>query len=79
MEMPEKRLVFKPVNYNSPEDAHFLRDYKLPYPSLVVVRQKAGKDEKWELLDKTWEHVENPFKFNGYVEGEVEKLLGDPK
>ncbi len=76
VEMLEKRLVFKPVNYDKPENAHFLKDYKLPCPSLVVVRQKGGKDEKWKLLDKTWEHVENPLKFNEYVEGEVEKLVG---
>jgi len=79
LEIAEKRLVFKPVNYDKPENAHFARDYKLPCPSLVVVRQKAGKDEKWKLLDKTWEHVENPFKFNEYVEGEVEKILDDSK
>jgi hypothetical protein len=47
----------------------------LPCPSLVVVRQKGGKDEKWKLLDKTWEYIENPLKFNAYVEGEVEKVL----
>ncbi|HRZ47640.1 MAG TPA: nitrophenyl compound nitroreductase subunit ArsF family protein [Candidatus Paceibacterota bacterium] len=74
-EMAEKRLVFKPVNYDKPENAHFLKDYKLPCPSLVVVRQKGGKDEKWKLLDRTWEHIENPVKFNEYVEGEVEKVM----
>jgi hypothetical protein len=79
VEMLEKQLVFKPVNYDKPENAHFLKDYKLPCPSLVVVRQKSDKDEKWKLLDKTWEHVENPIKFNEYVEGEVEKLVGEPK
>ncbi len=79
VEMLEKRLVFKPVNYDQPENAHFLKDYKLPCPSLVVVRQTGGKDENWKLLDKTWEHVENPLKFNEYVEGEVEKVLGGAK
>jgi len=75
LEIAEKRLVFKPVNYDKPENAHFLRDYKLPCPSLIVVRQKAGKDEQWKLLDKTWEHIQNPFRFDEYVEGEVEKIL----
>ncbi len=54
---------------------NFLATAGLPCPSLVVVRQKGGKDEKWKLLDKTWEHVENPFKFNEYVEAEVERTL----
>jgi hypothetical protein len=79
VEVAEKCLVFKPVNYDKPENAHFLKDYKLPCPSLVVVRQKSGKDEKWKLLGETWEHVENPLKFNEYVEGAVEKILGDGK
>lgn len=79
VEMAEKRLVFKPVNYDKPENAHFLKDYKLPCPSLVVVRQKGGKDQKWKLLDKTWDHIENPFTFSEYVEGEVEKFVPDAK
>jgi len=79
LEVAQKRLVFRPVNYDKPGNAHFLKDYKLPCPSLVLVRQRSGKDEKWKLLDKTWEHVETPFKFNEYVEGEMEKFLGEAK
>jgi hypothetical protein len=79
VEILEKRLVFRPVDYDKPENAHYLKDYKLPCPSLVVVRQKGEKAEKWKLLDKTWEQVENPIKFNEYVEREVEKLLSGAK
>jgi len=79
VEVAEKRLVFKLVNYDKPENAHFLKDYKLPCPSLVVVRRKDVNDEKWKLLGATWEHVENPVKFDEYIEGEVEKLLWDVK
>jgi hypothetical protein len=78
VEIAEKRLIFKPVNCDKPENAHFLKDYKLPCPSLVV-RQKGGKDEKWKLLDETWEHAGNPFKLNEYVEGEVEKVMEEAK
>lgn len=75
VEVAEERLAFKPVNYDKPENAHFLKDYKLPCPSLVLVRQTAGKDAKWKLLNKTWENVENPVKFKEYVETEVDKIL----
>jgi hypothetical protein len=75
VEMAEKRLLFRPVNYDKPENAHFSKDYKLPCPSLVLVRQQGGKDEQWKLLDKTWDHVENPIKFNEYVEGSVKEML----
>lgn len=76
-ELGAQRLVFKPVNYDLPENAHFLLDYKLPCPSLVLVRQKDGKDEKWTLLGDTWQLVEHPVKFNGYIETEVNKFLSD--
>lgn len=79
-EMEAKRLVFRPVNYQQPENTHFLQDYTLPCPSLVLVRQKDGKDEKWTLLGDTWQLIHgDPAKFNSYVETEVNKFLSDQK
>ena len=78
-ELIAKRLMFKPLNYDLPENAHFLQDYKLPCPSLVLVRRQAGKDEKWKLLGETWQLVEDTTKFNRYVEDEVDKFLRDMK
>ena len=78
-ELAAKRLVFKPLNYDLPENAHFLQDYKLPCPSLVLVRRQAGKDEKWKLLAETWQLVEDGTKFNRYVEDAVDKSLRDMK
>ena len=77
VEVAEKRLVFEPVNYDKPENAHYLKDYKLPCPSLVLVRQKDK--QKWKLLGDTWKLIENPFQFNEYVEGEVEKFVRELK
>jgi hypothetical protein len=34
-ELDAQRLVFKPLNYEQPENAHFQQDYKLPCPSLA--------------------------------------------
>ena len=76
-ELADKRLVFKPVNYEQPENTHFLLDYKLPCPSLVLVRRQDGKDEKWKLLGDTWKRVEDPERFDRYVEDEVDKYLRD--
>ena len=74
-ELDAKELVFKPVNYQQPENAHFLQDYKRPCPSLVLVRQKGGKDEQWKLLGETWQLVQDPIKLERYVETEVSKYL----
>ena len=78
-ELDAQRLVFKSVNYDLPENAHFLLDYKLPCPSLVLVRQKDGNADQRTLLGDTWQLVEDPVKFNSYIETEVRKFLRDPK
>jgi len=75
-EVDTKRLVFKPVNYEQPENTHFLQDYKLPCPSLVLVRQQDGRDRKWKLLGNTWEFIEDRAKFDSYVENATREFLG---
>ncbi len=69
------RLTFRTVNYDQPENAHFLKDYKLPCPLLVLVRQKEGKDLDWKLLGQTWEMVEIPPKLDLYIEEELRQFL----
>ena len=78
-EVASERLVFKPVNYDRPENAHFSKDYKLPCPSLVLVRRSGGKDEKWKLLGQTWEFVQIPPKLDQYIEEEMTKFLDEVK
>lgn len=69
------RIVFKSVNYEQPDNLHFLQDYKLPCPSLVLVRQKNGKDQEWKLLGQTWDFVHIPAKLDQYIEEETSKFL----
>lgn len=69
------RLTFKALNYDQPENAHFLTDYKLPCPSLVLVRQRDGKDQDWKLLGQTWEMVQIPPKLDLYIEEELRRFL----
>ncbi len=70
------QVLFRSVNYDEPENAHFSKDYKLPCPSLILVRQKNGKDQDWRLLGQTWDHVQIPPKLDQYIEEETTKFLG---
>lgn len=74
-ELEANRLVFLSVNYEQPENAHFLTDYKLPCPSLVLVKQKDGQEEEWKLLGEVWQLAHDPEKLNRYVETEVRAIL----
>ncbi|MCL4786829.1 MAG: hypothetical protein KJ070_08555 [Verrucomicrobia bacterium] len=74
-ELAADRLVFTSVNYELPEHAHFLTDYKLPCPSLVLVKQRDGKEEDWKLLADTWQLVHEPITLKAYLESEVRHFL----
>jgi len=76
-ELATNRLVFRPINYELKENSHFAQDYKLPCPSLVLVRQENGKDVKWKLLGKTWTLVNDSAAFDQYVEKEVDTYLNE--
>ncbi len=78
-ELSMNRLVFTSVNYELPENNHFLSDYKLASPSLVLVTRKGGKVERWKLLADTWELVREPPILMDYVETEVRKFLDEAK
>lgn len=74
-ELAENRVMFASLNYDLPENAHFLTDYKLPCPSLVLVRQDIDQEETWRLLGDTWQLVDDPAKLRAYVETEVRAFL----
>ncbi len=78
-ELATNRLFFLSVNYDLPENRHFLTDYHLPCPSLVLVRQLDGRQEDWKLLAETWQLVHDPIRLNAYVETEVRSFLNVTK
>jgi len=76
-DLTANRLVFKPLNYELKENSHFMQDYKLPCPSLVLVRQENGKGVQSKILGETWTLVNDSAAFDQYVEKEVGVFLND--
>ncbi len=68
-------LRFAEVNFDEPENRHYLQDYKLTYRSLVIVRYKDGKQVLFKNLDKIWQLKGNKADFSNYVKTEVEAFL----
>lgn len=74
-QLADGRLAFTSLDYDQPENHHYLAAYQLPCPSLVLVRQGTTNGEPWKLLGDTWQLVEDTNKFNLYVETEVARFL----
>lgn len=73
--LAEKRLVWRLVNVDVPENNHFVRDYGLYTKSVVVSEVKRGK-VRWKNLDQVWKLLNDPEGFQSYVEREVRDYLG---
>lgn len=72
----DRRLVWRVVNVDEPENAHYLKDYQLYTKSVVVSELRGGKEVRWKNLDRVWTLLGQPEAFQEYVEKEVRSFLG---
>jgi hypothetical protein len=74
-ELASKKMTWKPVNIEIPENRHFADDFKLFTKSVVIVDSKNGKTVRWKNLDRIWELVRNESAFTGYIKNEIAGYL----
>jgi len=74
-EIASKKLIFKTVNIDEKENAHFVNEYGLYTKSLVISKVADGKEIKYKNLTKIWEYVRNKDKFLDYVTSEIKDYL----
>ncbi len=68
-------LELRIVNYEKPENRHFIKDYKLVTKSLILVNLVNGKQTEWTNLKLVWQLYKNEEAFFNYVHQEVQKYL----
>lgn len=68
-------LEMRVVNYEQPENRHFMQDYKLVSKSLVLVNMVNGKQTKWTNLKLVWQLTGRKDAFLNYVRKEVRGYL----
>ncbi|MBU0567683.1 hypothetical protein KKC52_06500 [bacterium] len=78
-ELQDKRLEFKALNVEEPENMHYDSDYELPTISLVIALYRNGIQQKWKNLRDIWTYVEDKEKFYQYVRDETGKFLEEAR
>jgi len=68
-------VELKIVNMDEPDKAHFIKDFKLSYQSIVLEKREKGTVKTWKRLDKVWDHLNEQHKMMMYIESEIKKLL----
>ena len=69
-------LAWHSLDMEKPENEHFVYDYSLAMPSLVLVLTKEEIEIDWKRLDDTWSLIRNKEKFVDYVVEETQGYLG---
>ena len=74
-ELDTGRLKWQPINVEESGNAHFVDDYDLTMPSLILVFRHAETQVKWTPLERTWELIHDPQAFISYVTAETRTFL----
>lgn len=74
-EMEAGLVVWKAVNVDRPENAHFVTDYKLVTKSVILSEVLNGKETGWKNLDRIWELVGNQEAYLEYIRTHVKTFL----
>jgi hypothetical protein len=74
-ELKNGNLEMRIVNYEQPENRHFMQDYKLVSKSLVLVKMINGKQTDWTNLKLVWQLTGHKDAFLNYVRKEVRSYL----
>jgi len=71
------KLVWQSLDMEKPENEHFVYDYELAAPSLVLVAMEGESEVEWKRLDETWTLISDKEEFVAYVVEETTAYLGE--
>jgi hypothetical protein len=69
-------LSWEVVNYDEPQNDHFIRDFGLVSASVVLVEMNGDETVRYEVLQKTWSLVRDETRFEHYVRHAITEFLG---
>ena len=72
-------IVYKVINIDKKDNAHFVEDYGLYTKSVVLSKIRNNKEVEYKNLEKVWEYLDDEGKFLNYIKEEVEKFIADNK
>ncbi len=68
-------VSWQAINYEQPENAHYLEDYQLVAPTVVVVQRRDGRQSAWQNLARVWELVGDQAAFTAYIQQGIDPYL----
>lgn len=74
-EIDSKLIVWKPVNVESADNAHFINDFQLDMKMVVLTKMVDGELKTWKKLKEVWPLSGDREAFFDYIKTETEAFL----
>jgi len=68
-------VEWRAVNYDQPENAHYIKTYDLSASAVVVAATVDGTPVYWRNLGRIWDLVGDEFGYKAYIINEVEEMM----
>lgn len=70
-------IMWMPLNLDGPGGKEFAKQYGISVSTLVLSKMDNGLPVESQKLEKVWEYIGNPAKFDTYVSSEIRAYLGE--
>lgn len=74
-ELMRGQMEFQVINVETRDTVHFIEDYQLSSPSVVLVRFDNNAQEEWKNLDRVWQFVGSQSTFRTYIQDEIAAMI----
>jgi hypothetical protein len=71
-------MRFQTLNFDRPENKHFIDDYGLAFKTVVVSERKKGKEVRFSKFDDVWKLHDDPKAFKDYLSKGIREYLTQP-
>ena len=74
-QLKDKSIDWRVVNYDEQANEHFIEDFQLVGPSVVLVELAGGRQVRYRNLDKIWQLAHEEDEFKQYVRAQITAFL----
>jgi hypothetical protein len=74
-QLKDRTIDWRVVNYDDEANEHFIEDFKLVGPSVVLVELVGGRQVRYRSLDRIWQLAHEEDEFRQYVRTQIAAFL----
>jgi len=77
-ELKDGTIAWRAVNYDQPENEHYVKAYGLTASAVVLVASSEGETPSFRNLALIWDLVGDEAAYKAYIVSEVSEMLEEP-